>query len=224
MSRAVLFDLDGTLIDSRRDLALSTNAALRAVGLPERPEVEIGGFVGEGSRRLIEQAIAPRLDLFQLAHAVWEEHYASHLIEHTAPYPGILGLLERLDRATLAVHTNKPGPFARQIVEGLGLSERFALVLGGGDGPARKPDPAGVLWILERLGARAEQAIYVGDSRIDAATARSAGVRFIGAAWGFGGERELREAGASEIASDADELAALLNLRLLPTPPSPVRL
>jgi phosphoglycolate phosphatase len=211
MSHVVLFDLDGTLIDSRRDLALSTNAALRAVGLPERPEAEIACFVGEGSRRLIEQAISPRLDRFQLTHAAWEEHYATHLIDHTVPYPGVSDLLDRLgEAATLAVHTNKPGTFARQILDGLGLSERFALVLGGGDGPARKPDPAGVLWLLEQLRTPADRAIYVGDSRIDAVTARAAGVRFIGVAWGFGGDRELREAGAAEIAGDATELAEML--------------
>lgn len=209
MALAVIFDLDGTLVDSSRDLAVSTNAALRAIGLPERPEAEIRGFVGEGARRLIEQAVAPRLDLYELAHAAWQEHYAMHLLDHTVLYPGMASLLDRLD-GKLAVHTNKPGAFARQILDGLGLTGRFKVVLGGGDGPARKPDPAGALFILTELRVSPEEAIYIGDSRIDAATARAAGSHFIGAAWGFGGERELREAGAEQIAADPAALGHLL--------------
>jgi phosphoglycolate phosphatase len=205
----LIFDLDGTLVDSKRDLAISTNAALRAVGLPERPELEIQGFVGEGARRLIEQAVAPRQDRYAITRAAWEEHYAMHLLDHTALYPGFAELLDRLD-GPLAVHSNKPGAFARQIVEGLGLSQRFKVVLGGGDGSPHKPDPAGALWILSQLRTRPERAIYVGDSRIDAATAQSAGIRFIGAAWGFGGERELREAGARHIAQEPAGLEPLL--------------
>jgi phosphoglycolate phosphatase len=205
----LIFDLDGTLIDSRRDLAVSTNAALRAVGLPERPELEIQGFVGEGARRLIEQAVAPRLDRYALTHAAWEEHYAMHLLDHTVLYPGLAELLDRLE-GTLVVHTNKSGAFARQILEGLGLSQRFRLVLGGDDGPVRKPDPSGARFILAKLGARPERTIYIGDSRFDALTARSAGIPFVGVAWGFGGERELREAGAQQIATDAEALETLL--------------
>jgi phosphoglycolate phosphatase len=207
--RAILFDLDGTLIDSRLDLARSVNAALRAVGLPERPEAEIFGFIGEGSRRLVERAVSPRLDLLEPAHAAWAEDYSRHLLDHTLPYPGVTELLERLP-GPLAVHTNKPGDFARRILGGLELSQRFAAIVGGGDGHARKPDPAGALAILDRLGVSPAQAVYVGDSRIDAGTAAAAGLRFIGVAWGIGGERELRAAGATEIAATAAELERLL--------------
>jgi phosphoglycolate phosphatase len=203
--RAILFDLDGTLIDSRVDLARSVNAGLRAVGLPERPETEIFAFIGEGSRRLVERAVAPRLELLDAAHAAWERAYAANLLDHTLPYPGIPGLLARLP-GRLAVHTNKPGDFARRILDGLGLSARFAAIVGGGDFPARKPDPSGALQILAKLGVKPEHATYVGDSRTDVATAIAARLRFIGVAWGFGGERELREAGAQEIVETVAEL------------------
>jgi phosphoglycolate phosphatase len=209
MPDLLIFDLDGTLIDSRRDLAISTNAALRAVGLPERPELEIQGFVGWGARRLIEQAVAPRQDRYAITRAAWEEHYAMHLLDHTALYPGFAELLDRLD-GVLAVHTNKPGAFARQILDGLGLSQRFTRVHGGGDGSPHKPDPTGARWILSELATPPERAIYIGDSHVDAATARAAGIPFVGAAWGFGGERELREAGADQIAQDPAALEPFL--------------
>ena len=106
MTRAILFDLDGTLIDSRLDLARSTNQALREVGLPERPEAEIFGFIGEGSRRLIEKAVAPRVELLDAAHTAWAQAYSTQLLANTLPYPGIEGLLSRLP-GPLAVHTNK---------------------------------------------------------------------------------------------------------------------
>jgi phosphoglycolate phosphatase len=207
--RAILFDLDGTLIDSRLDLAHSINAALRAVGLPERPEAEIFGFIGEGSRRLVEKAIAPRLDLLEAAHEAWATNYSAHLLDHTLPYPGIPELLAHLP-GPLAVHTNKPGDFARRILDGLGLSARFAAVVGGGDVPSRKPSPAGALGILAQLHLTPGQAVYVGDSRVDVETARAGRFRFIGVAWGLGGERELREAGATEIVGTVAELEQLL--------------
>ena len=207
--RAILFDLDGTLVDSRLDLARSVNAALREVRLPERPEPEIFGFIGEGSRRLVERAVAPRLDLLESAHAAWAKEYAEHLFDHTRPYPGIPELLARLP-GPLAVHTNKPGDFARRILDGLGLSQRFVAVVGGGDVPSRKPSPAGALQILAQLGVTPAHAVYVGDSRTDVATARAAGLRFIGVAWGLGGETELRGAGATEVVVTVAELEQAL--------------
>jgi phosphoglycolate phosphatase len=207
--RAILFDLDGTLIDSCLDIATSANEALREVGLPERPASEIAGFIGEGSRRLIERSVAPRLDLLDLAHAAWEKSYALHLLDQTQAYPGIPDLLDGLT-GPLAVHTNKPGVYARRILDGLRLSHRFTAVVGGGDMPARKPDPSGALQILAQLGVPPAQTTYIGDSRIDVATAQAGGFRFIGVAWGLGGERELREAGATEIVATVAELAQRL--------------
>jgi len=106
----------------------------------------------------------------------------------------------------LAVHTNKPGKYARPILEGLGVSGLFARVLGGGDGSANKPSPEGVQWLLGELGAESQDAVYVGDSAIDVQTAQAAGLRFVGVAWGYGGEAQLRAAGATQVARDADEL------------------
>jgi phosphoglycolate phosphatase len=215
MSRAVLFDLDGTLVDSRADLAHSVNAALAEVGLAQRSIAEITGFIGEGSRRLIEKAVGPREDLLEAAHQAWERAYAENLLVRTVLYPGVAELLERLAQRVpgrLAVHTNKPGRYARPILEGLGLAGRFARVLGGNDGAERKPSPAGARRLISELSADVATSTYVGDSAIDAATAASAGLGFIGVSWGYGGEQQLREAGATAIARDAADLGELLRL------------
>src|SRR5579871_3593867 len=144
----IVFDLDGTLVDSRRDLATSANAALRELGLPERSLDEISSFVGEGARKLIEKAVAPRLDLAPSALESFFGHYSRHLLDTTRPYDGIPELLQGLRERRLAIATNKPGKYARRILAGLGLLEPFAAVLGGDEGP-RKPDPA----LVDRLRA-----------------------------------------------------------------------
>lgn len=204
--RLAVFDLDGTLVDSGGDLAASVNHALAAVGLPGRSEAEVRGFVGEGARRLLERAVAPRADLLETALAAWWAHYEAHLLDRTRPYPGIEGALAGAGRA-LAVLTNKPGPMARRILDGLGLAKRFAEVVGGGEAP-RKPDPAGLLAIMERAGAAPGETVLVGDSAIDVATGLAARVAVVGVTWGFGRREDL--AGARAIVDRVGELAPWL--------------
>jgi phosphoglycolate phosphatase len=206
--RVAVFDLDGTLVDSRLDLCLAVNHALRDVGLPERTLEEVSGFVGEGAARLVERAIAPRLDLRDRALAAWREHYLEHLLDHTVLFPGIAELLTRV-RLPLAVHTNKPGQMARKILRGLGVGDRFADVVGGDEAP-RKPDPAGTRAILARRRVAPSDAVLVGDSLIDLETARAVPLRFIAVGWGLVPPERLAEAGATEIAHSAVELAAAL--------------
>ncbi len=205
MTRLAIFDLDGTLVDSVEDLAASVNHALGVVGLPRRDLDEIRGFVGEGARVLLERAVAPRADLVEPALAAWREHYEDHCLDRTRLYPGIAALLANAGRA-LAVHTNKPGALARKILDGLGLRSRFALVLGGDEAP-RKPDPAGVRLIQARVGAAPEETVFVGDSLVDLATARAAGVRHVAVTWGLVPGADLVRAGATELAGSAGELA-----------------
>ena len=205
MTRLAIFDLDGTLVDSVEDLAASVNHALGLLGLPRRTLDEIRGFVGEGARVLLERAVAPRADLVEPALAAWWRHYEDHCLDRTRPYPGIDALLASAHR-TLAVHTNKPGALARRILDGLGLGSRFALVVGGDEAP-RKPDPAGVRLIQARLGAAPEATVFVGDSLVDLAAARAAGVRYVAVTWGLVPGAELARAGATELAGSAGELA-----------------
>jgi len=202
--RAVVFDLDGTLVDSATDLALAVNHALRGLGLPERPASEIATFVGEGAARLVERAVAPRLDLLEPGLALWWEHYRAHLLDHTRLYPGVAGLL-RDARVPLAVHTNKPGSLARQILQGLGVQDRFAEVLGGDEAP-RKPDPSGTRELLQRLGVAPQQALYVGDSLVDLELARAVPMPLVTVTWGLVPEERLRAAGADNLVRTVEGL------------------
>ena len=207
-TRLTNFDLDGTLIDSVDDLAVSVNHALRAAGLPPRTRDEVRSFVGNGARPLIARSVGDHPERVEEVLAIWRPYYEEHLLDHTRPYPGIVEVLARA-RRSLAVQTNKPGAMARRILEGLGLLSRFAVVVGGGEGPP-KPDPGGVRAILERVGARAEDAVLVGDTPIDLATARNAGVTFVAVTWGLETREELVRAGAVNLVDRAEDLAGWL--------------
>lgn len=208
MTRLAILDLDGTLVDSVDDLGASVNHALAALGLPPRSRDEIRSFVGEGARLLVERAISPRAELLEPALALWRDHYDAHCLDRTRLYPGVEAALAGAGRV-LAVHTNKPGALARKILAGLGVAARFAAVVGGDEAP-RKPDPAGTLEIMARVGARPAETVFVGDSRVDVATARAAGVALVAVTWGLATRAELAAAGASAFAGDAAELARLL--------------
>jgi 2-phosphoglycolate phosphatase len=209
--RLAIFDLDGTLVDSRLDLCLAVNHALRVVGLPERGVDEVASFVGEGAVKLVERAVAPRADLVGPALAAWWEHYEAHLLDHTVLYPGLAELIADAPYA-LAVHTNKPGALARRLLDGLGVLARFATVIGGDEAP-RKPDPAGARAILDRLGIPPSEAVFVGDSLVDLATARAVPLRFEAVGWGLVAADRLVAAGAPSPARDAAELRARLAAR-----------
>ena len=203
-----VFDLDGTLVDSREDLYLAVAHALSELGLPSRTREEVVSFVGDGAVALVTRAISPREHLLETAVALWREHYSSHLLDHTRLYPGIAAVLGSAC-SPLAVHTNKPGAMARKILDGLGVHSRFAAVVGG-DEAVRKPDPAGLLAICNRLGVSPEDTVLVGDSVVDHATAVAAGVRFVPVSWGFVPMETLAAAGATGFVQDAAGLLPLV--------------
>jgi 2-phosphoglycolate phosphatase len=214
--RLAIFDLDGTLVDSRLDLCLAVNHALRVVGLPERTLDEVASFVGEGAVKLVERAVAPRADLVGPALAAWWEHYEAHLLDNTVLYPGLAELLAHAPCA-LAVHTNKPGALARRLLDGLGVLARFAAVVGGDEAP-RKPDPAGARAILDHVGIPPHEAVFVGDSLVDLATARAVPLRFEAVGWGLVSTERLLAAGAAPPARDAAELRARLEAKQVEAP------
>jgi phosphoglycolate phosphatase len=189
LTRLVVFDLDGTLVDSSRDLAAAVNAALArlAPGAPALPEPQVRGFIGDGAGQLVARSLAaaglalPTDEVLP----VFLDCYRAHLLDTTRLYPGVREVLERLAGRTLAVLTNKPGDLSRAILAGLHVADRFARIWGGGDVPARKPDPAGLLKLMRELGATAAETVLIGDSSVDVRTARAAGVRMIGVRYGL---------------------------------------
>ena len=200
-----IFDLDGTLIDSARDLAASVNRALHKSSLPERPGDEVARFIGQGARRLVERAApagSPPGVVDGLL-AAFLEDYALHLLDTTVLYPGVAELLAGPPELK-AVATNKPGALSRRILAGLGVAARFVTVVGGDEAP-RKPAPDMIERILQSTGVPATRAAFIGDSAIDVQTARAAGVAALAVGWGLGGPDEL--GGGDKFFATAGDLA-----------------
>ncbi|MFN7941190.1 MAG: phosphoglycolate phosphatase [Thermoanaerobaculia bacterium] len=207
----VAFDLDGTLVDSRRDLAAAANAARAELGLEPLPLASVTAMVGEGARNLMRRALGgesrgtdepyaphaaddPRLDL---ALASFLRHYDELCTRETRPYPGAVELLRAMAaRAPLAVVTNKPERMTRKILVRFGMARALGAVVGGDTLPARKPDPAPLRQAARELGVEPERLLLVGDSRVDARTAQAAGAPFLFVAWGYAGEAERAELAA----------------------------
>jgi phosphoglycolate phosphatase len=185
----VVFDLDGTLIDSGTDLANATNALLEELGGARLPDAAVVDMVGEGAAVLVRRAlIASGLDPdFPGALDRFLVHYEERLLDQTQPYAGVLEMLERIAmRTRLAVLTNKPAAATERILDGLGLTRFFKMVIGGDSPLGRKPTPAGLLHLAASAGTGPADTLMVGDSPIDLHTARQAGTRVCLARYGFG--------------------------------------
>ena len=187
MARAAVFDLDGTLIDSRQDIAAAANAARLAVGLVALDLVTVVGFVGDGAEKLIERLVpAGDAALREAALTAFKAHYTEHCCDHTRPYGGIPAVLTTLRAAgwRLAVATNKPEAFAHTILDRLGLAPLFSGVRGGDR--VRKPDPTPVIELLRELGASPASSWMIGDHHTDIRAGRGAGCRVAWCDWGIG--------------------------------------
>lgn len=186
----IVFDLDGTLVDSRADLAAAANALVVELGGVPLDEATVGGMIGEGVTLLVERVLAAGCGLAETTEAQvarFRDIYGAHLLVRTRPYPGIDRLLDALAGQTrLAVLTNKPLGPALQILEGLHLRPYFRQIIGG-DGPLpRKPDPAALRALMESVGCDPEDTLLVGDSRVDFDTGRAAETALAMARYGFG--------------------------------------
>ena len=186
--RALIFDLDGTLIDSKLDLILSVNAMLRELGRQELAEETISGYIGRGAPQLVAQALGASASEEQRQRGLefFLRYYEEHKMDNTRLYPGVAEALYKLSHLPMAVLTNKPVRVSVRILEALGLGRKFRAVYGGNSFETKKPDPLGVRTILGELQAIAEQAVMVGDSEIDVQTARNAGTIAVAVNYGFG--------------------------------------
>jgi phosphoglycolate phosphatase len=185
----LIFDLDGTLIDSKIDLANSVNAARNHLGLAPLHNDLIHSYVGEGAPVLIQRALGPEAAPEKVSEALafFLEYYRAHQLDNTALYPGVREALNRLKAygAKLAVLTNKPVRISHEIMEGLGLGSHFESIYGGNSFEFKKPHPIGIDTLVHATGAPRERTVMVGDSGVDIRTARNAGVVACGVTYGF---------------------------------------
>lgn len=210
---ALVFDLDGTLIDSRRDITTAVNRTRSEYGLPPIPLEAVVTMVGEGARLLVERALGPGFPPEKIDEALvrYHGHYSQVCLDETRPYPGVEEMLAALaERYPLALLSNKGEGFSRRILDGLSLARYFREVLGGDSLPTRKPDPAGLHRLAERLGFPIERLMLVGDTWVDAETAHNAGCAFALVEWGFPRPPKLEDVKADLRVARAEELTRLL--------------
>jgi len=185
----VIFDLDGTLIDSSRDLANAVNATRAHLGLAPIENETVYSYVGNGAPVLIRKALGPEYadEEVQSALEYFLAYYREHMLDNTVLYPGVREVLDEFRRAglTMAVLTNKPVRFSQGIVDGLGLGAHFRRVYGGNSFEQKKPHPVGIETLMSEVGATRQETVMVGDSSVDVQTARNARVTACGVTWGF---------------------------------------
>jgi len=204
--KLVIFDLDGTLIDSRLDLVHSVNAALRHIGRPELPDNVIASYVGDGAPILIQRALGGEVVDDAVVHQGLQfflSYYREHKLDHTTVYGGVFEALQSIQNSPrqgsngnhspnsngvtrqMVVLTNKPVVPSRAIVEALGMGKFFSQIYGGNSFATKKPDPEGARKLLEESGARPEETVIVGDSHVDVETGQNAGLWTVGVNYGF---------------------------------------
>nr|WP_296267060.1 HAD-IA family hydrolase [uncultured Merdimonas sp.] len=214
--KACIFDLDGTLTDTLESLAVSVKATLREMNLPEITTEQCRRFVGDGARVLMERALLAvgEKDLSRLEESlsVYRRIFDENCTYHVTPYRGILPLLEDLKKAgvKLAVLSNKPHEQAVKVVREMFGEGTFDYVSGQQEGIRKKPDPAGVVHIMETLQMKPEDCLYVGDSEVDVQTGKNAGVKTVIVTWGFRTREELKAAGAGNMIDSPEELLQYL--------------
>ena len=211
--RAIMFDLNRTLLNSLANLANATNHALATLDCPTHPLEAYRQFVGDGARVLCERALpGDRQALLPEMLRLMREHYAAHCFELTRPYAGIPELLSALTerRYKLAVLSNKPDDFTKQVVAHYFKDVPFAAVRGGSANIPLKPDPTGALQIAGELEISTSEWLYLGDTNTDMHTARQAGMFAVGVLWGFREREELLDAGAATLIARPEDFLTLL--------------
>ena len=214
--QCLLFDLDGTLVDSRADLINSVNLMLAELGRATLPDSRVINFVGEGARLLVERALRatqsddPQKPEIDGALKIFQRHYRDHLLDQTRVYPEVEQTLRRLAHIPKAVVTNKPYAFTVALLEGIGLLAHFQIVFGGDSLEERKPSPMMLVEAARRSGAELSRCLMVGDSRVDIEAGRAAGMKTCGYIPGFRGRTELVEAGVDFVIERFGELCDIV--------------
>jgi phosphoglycolate phosphatase len=206
----LIFDLDGTLIDSKLDLAHAVNATLAHMGMSALAHERVYSYVGNGAPVLIRRALGAAATESQVEEALefFLEYYREHYLDHTVLYPGVRESLDRFRAAhkQMAVLTNKPVRISTAIVKGLGVGDHFFRVYGGNSFDFKKPNPIGVEALIREAGVAPDRAVMIGDSSVDIQTARNAGIRAFGVTYGFQPET-LADPVPDRLAGRMEELA-----------------
>ncbi|MGB8592474.1 MAG: HAD-IA family hydrolase [Candidatus Acidiferrales bacterium] len=207
----LIFDLDGTLIDSKLDLALSVNATLAHMGRTEVSHEKVYSLVGNGAPTLVRRALGEGATDAEadVALPFFLSYYRAHMLDNTVLYPGVRECLNDLGERSMAVLTNKPVRFSCEILDGLGISKHFRYVYGGNSFEKKKPDPIGVHTLLRDFAASPREAMMVGDSEVDVQTARNSGTWACGVTYGLGSER-LPECAPDLLLDSLTELPKIL--------------
>ncbi len=195
MKRLIIYDLDGTLVDTRQDIADAANFMLGQMGRETLFQDVICRYVGRGLHELIKGCLGvedPKE--IERGAALYRSFYSTHLLDNSRLYPGALETIQRFQSRAQAVITNKPDPYSSHILRGLGVADYFMAIIAGDSGYPKKPDPAAVVAVMERAGVSAGQALLVGDSPIDVETGRRANVLTVGIAQGFAEDEALMAA------------------------------
>lgn len=212
--QTAIFDMDGTILETLEDMRNSVNATMDHVGYPRRTTDEVRRFVGNGAAKLIERCVPGGAEdpKYEEALAFYRDYYDAHDQIKTGPYPGVTDLLRRLrrDGVQIAVVSNKPDEAVRELADHY-FPRTFTVAIGHRNGYSVKPAPDSVYEAMMLMGVGREQTVYIGDSEVDIATARNAGLDCIIVTWGFREEHFLREQGAAVLAHDAEELYQLLS-------------
>jgi phosphoglycolate phosphatase len=208
----LIFDLDGTLIDSKDDIATCVNLTLAEVGLPTKDPKVIYGYVGDGVRRLLQQAVGEgKQEQFKKTMRIFRGHYLAHLLDTTRFYPGVEDVLDHFKGKKKTVVTNKPIEYTEKIIDGLKARERFDLILGGDGLNNLKPHPEMLHKVLEEMEVRRDRAVMVGDGINDILAARAAGIRICAVGYGLGDPVRLKKGEPDFFCERIEELKELFS-------------
>ncbi|NTV67506.1 MAG: HAD-IA family hydrolase [Chlorobaculum sp.] len=214
---AVVFDMDGTLLNTLADISFSLNSVLAEEGYPTHTVDECRVMIGFGMRELVRKALPESAHDDSVTEPLLKKmqaRYAEHWNDNSRPYDGMAALLDAIDRLGLkkAILSNKPDRFTRQCAEELLAPWRFDVIMGFREGIAPKPDPTGALMVAEELGVQPASILYVGDSGVDMKTANAAGMYPLGVTWGFRPAAELLATGAAQLVSSPEAIIPLLTV------------
>lgn len=214
MKRLIVYDLDGTLVDTLEDIAASANYMLRSLQAPPVVNADIKGYVGRGVRELVRACLKSD-DEEHIARGVqvYRAYYAQHLLDHSRLYPGVREVLQHFSGRLQVVLTNKPDPFSTHLLRALGLARHFAQIIAGNGEFPRKPDPSAILALLKVHGVAPADALIIGDSPIDIQTGRGAGVMTVAVTQGLTDADALRQAEPDVLVADFPELLTIARQR-----------